>query len=258
MTLSADIKQRARGNWLSDRDPRYKLLGLLGLATAFALVNDLRLLPLMLTITLGLTAISGLSAPFILRRLRYPSLLLLALLLTIPFVIGETALLSRGGVTLRREGLEAAILIGGRFFSIVLCALVLLNSSPLTANIKALRALGLPWIMVDMALLVLRYLQVIGDDLGRMRTAMASRGFNERRFSPAGLKNLGWLTGSLLLRSYERSDWIYRAMRLRGYGHQSGPVPTASPLLQAGRLDYLLLGLLLGLAALITLFTLLL
>ncbi|MFU8819859.1 MAG: cobalt ECF transporter T component CbiQ, partial [Desulfurivibrio sp.] len=209
---------RGRQGWLQGRDPRSKLVGLLGLTLAFAMVADLRLVPLMLAVAMGLTAISGLSGRFIFRRLRYPSLLLLTLLVTMPLLVGETELLGWGVLALHREGLEAALLIGSRFLAIVLSALVLLNTSPPADNIKAMRALGLPWIMVDMALLVLRYLQVIGNDLGRMRTAMRSRGFNERRFSPAGLKNLAWLSGSLLLRSYERSDWIYRAMRLRGYG----------------------------------------
>jgi cobalt/nickel transport system permease protein len=86
-----------------------------------------------------------------------------------------------------------------------------------------MRALGLPLIMVDMALLAFRYLHELGQDLSRMLTSMRLRGFRQHSFSPAGLKTFAWLSGSLLVRSYERSEWVYRAMILRGYGQPSRP-----------------------------------
>ena len=48
---------------------------------------------------------------------------------------------------------------------------------------------------------------------------MRLRGFHERRFSRHGLGILAWLGGSILVRSYERSEWVYKAMILRGYGN---------------------------------------
>jgi cobalt/nickel transport system permease protein len=41
--------------------------------------------------------------------------------------------------------------------------------------------------------------------------------------SPRGLRVLAWLGGSILVRSYERSEWVYKAMLLRGYGHAPHP-----------------------------------
>ncbi|TBV80093.1 MAG: cobalt ECF transporter T component CbiQ [Desulfobulbaceae bacterium] len=219
-------------------DPRCKLVALGALILAFAMVNDLRLVPLILVVPLLLMVVSGLTPAFILRRLRYPSLLLLFLLIGLPLAVGEEILLTVGPLLIRREGLEAAVLIGGRFLGIFLSALILLNTSPLTANIKAMRALGLPWILTDMALLVLRYLRVIGHDYRQMRIAMRIRGFKGNRLRLRYLQIVAWLTGSLLVRSYERSDWIYRAMRLRGYGHNDGPVSD----FKAVRLDFMLLG----------------
>jgi cobalt/nickel transport system permease protein len=96
--------------------------------------------------------------------------------------------------------------------------MILLGTTPLLTNIKAVRTLGIPDIMADMALLAFRYLQEIGRDLRNMQTSMRLRGFKERRFSPRGLKTLAWLSGSLLIYSYERSESIYKAMVLRGYG----------------------------------------
>jgi cobalt/nickel transport system permease protein len=56
-----------------------------------------------------------------------------------------------------------------------------------------------------------------------MLTSMRLRGFRQHSFSPGGLKTFAWLSGSLLVRSYERSEWVYRAMILRGYGQTNRP-----------------------------------
>ena len=124
-----------------------------------------------------------------------------------------------GPLALRQEGLLAAILIASRFTCIITIGVVLLGTTPLLTNIKAMRALGLPQIMADMALLTFRYLQEIGRDLRNMQTSMRLRGFNNRRLSLKGLRVLAWLSGSLLVYSYEHSESVYQAMILRGYGH---------------------------------------
>ena len=233
-------------------DPRFKLLGLAILVLAFAMVNDPALLPLLLATPLVLAWFSGLAPGFILSRLRYPSLLVVLLLLWLPLAVGQTPWAALGPLTVYREGLAAALLIGGRFLGIVLSALIILHSSPLTTNIKAMRALGLPWIMVDMALLTLRYLQVLGHDLRQMRLAMRSRGWAGNRLGLRNLRIIAWLTGSLLLRSHERADGIYRAMRLRGYGQPGSQHHD----FRAGGLDYLLLAITLAVALIITLLSL--
>ncbi len=202
-------------------DPRYKLIGLITLVFAFSFVRDLRMLLAMAAVTITIYAISRLPAAFIVKRFRYPSFFLLAILLTLPFLSGESVLMNLGSIALRQEGLLAATLIATRFTCIVIIGMILLGTTPLLTNIKAMRSLGLPDIMADMALLAFRYLQEIGRDLRSMQTSMRLRGFKGRRFSLRGLKTLAWLSGSLLVYSYERSESIYRAMILRGYGHAS-------------------------------------
>ncbi|MGD9146932.1 MAG: energy-coupling factor transporter transmembrane component T, partial [Anaerolineae bacterium] len=76
--------------------------------------------------------------------------------------------------------------------------------------------------LADMTLLSYRYLFEIGGDLSRMETAMRLRGFGAHRLSARGLGILAALAGSILVRSYERSDRVYHAMMLRGYGQAPG------------------------------------
>ena len=226
-------------------EARYKLIGLITLIFAFSFVRDLRMLLAMVGVTIVIYVISKLPASFILSRLRFPSFFLLALVLTLPFLSGQTAVLSIGPLDMHREGLLSVLLITTRFISILTIALVLFATTPLLTTIKAMRALGLPGIMADMALLALRYIQEIGQDLKKMQTSMRLRGFRKRRLSIYGLRTLAWLGGSILVHSYERSEWVYKAMILRGYGH--APHPRAE--FQAYHRDMVTLGIILMIAA---------
>jgi cobalt/nickel transport system permease protein len=204
-------------------DARYKLVGLIILIFAFSFIRDLRLLPAMVLVTTAIYIISGLPARFILRWLRFPSVIILVIVLTLPFLSGERVIASLGPLALHQEGLLAALLIAVRFACIVTVGITLLGTTSLLNSIKAMRALGLPLIMADMALLTLRYLNELGETLSRMLTSMRLRGFRQRTLSPGGLKTFAWLSGSLLVRSYERSEWVYKAMILRGYGQPTRP-----------------------------------
>jgi len=200
-------------------DPRYKIAGLIALVFAFSFIRDLRMVLAMAGATIIIYAISRLPASFLAHRLRYPSIFLVVIMLTLPFLSGSDVVATWGPLAVREEGLLAAILIAARFTCILTIGVVLLGTTPLLTNIKALRALGLPQIMADMALLTFRYLQEIGRHLRGLQTAMRLRGFRNRRLSFKGLRTLAWLSGSLLVYSYERSETIYQAMILRGYGN---------------------------------------
>jgi cobalt/nickel transport system permease protein len=200
-------------------DPRLKIVGLLLLIFTFSFVSTLQVLPVMITVTLAAVACSRYPLRKLMHRLRYPSLIILCLVLLLPVLSGFTALVEVGGLTITTEGLTAALLVGTRFFCIITVAAVFLGTTPLLVNIRAIQALGLPYIMADMTLLVVRYLEVMRSDLQQMRIAMKLRGHAERGFSWKNIQIMAWLTGSLILRSYERSQGVYRAMRLRGYGH---------------------------------------
>ena len=204
-------------------ESRCKLIGFLVLIFAFSYVRDLFILLVMVAVTAAIYIISRLPVSFMLRRWRYPSFFLLIMVIILPFVSGETVIMSLGPFDLRQEGLFSVLLIVIRFLSILTIGLVLFGTAPFLNTVKAMRALGLPAIMADMVLLSFRYLHEIGNDLGKMQIAARLRGFHRRRFSLRNLSVPAWLSGSILVRSYERSDTIYNAMILRGYGQAKRP-----------------------------------
>ncbi len=214
-------------------EPRCKLLGLMTLMFAFAFVERVWLVPVMLAIALSLYAASRLPLSFLRSRLRYPGYFLLGVVVLLPFFSGQTVLWQMGPLALRQEGLSAMLLIAGRFLAIVTTGFILLGTTPFLTLVAALRSLGLPPVLADMTLLTYRYLFDLAETLSQMKLAMRLRGFGQdqsgdRRgraipFLPrrSKLGNLSALAGTLLIRSYEQSERVYKAMRLRGYGYTS-------------------------------------
>jgi cobalt/nickel transport system permease protein len=199
-------------------EPKYKLVGLAVLIFAFSLVRDLRLLPAMLTVSFALYIVSRLPLSYLLTRLRAPGFFLLIMAVLLPFLAGRTVILRIGPLALRQEGCLDLLLIVVKFVSILTAGLVLFGTAPFLTTIKAMRALGLPPILADMTLFSYRYIYEIGDDLETMEKAMGLRGFRARRLGGRTLSVLASLAGSILVRSYEQSERVYKAMVLRGYG----------------------------------------
>ncbi len=198
-------------------DGRFKLVGLLFVIFAFATVSNIILLIPMLAITLLLYRSTTLPWRFLRHRLEFPGFFILFLVIFLPFVAGETILASVGPFDIRQEGLEQAAVVAVRFFCILTLAIVLFGTDSFINTIKAMRALRFPDILADMVLLTYRYLFEISTYFQTMRTAARMRGFRPN-FSLNSLNTLTSLLGHMIVRSYEQSERVYKAMVLRGYG----------------------------------------
>ncbi|MEM7793433.1 MAG: cobalt ECF transporter T component CbiQ [Cyanobacteria bacterium P01_C01_bin.118] len=199
--------------------PRSKLVGLGILMLGFASVQQIQLVPICLGVTIVLYGLSGLPWSFLRSRLRYPGLFLLGLVIALPLLSGSTILWQWGPVAIRQEGLLAMGLIAGRFLSIVTLGMLLLGTTPLLTLIDSMVSLGLPSLLAEMTLLSYRYLFDMADQLANLRQAMRLRGFHPQG-NRQSWQQLAAVIGTLLLRSYEQSERVYKAMRLRGYGHR--------------------------------------
>jgi len=202
-------------------DARYKLAGILCLIFSFSFVRSLYLLPILILITLVVLITSRIPFSYVLNRLKYPGIFLLVIAVVLPLFSGTNVVAQLGPLSVKQEGSLELLLILVKFVCILTLALVLLSSAPVLENIKAMRAMRLSPIIADIALLTYRYIFEIGNDLRKMETAMWLRNFKAGRLSFAGLSTLSSLAGTLLVRSYERSERIYKAMILRGYGNNA-------------------------------------
>lgn len=124
------------------------------------------------------------------------------------------------GLDLSVPGLLAAwnILVKGTLG--VLTSLTLASTTPLRELLLGLQRLHAPPLVVTIATLMLRYVDVIVGEAARMRLARISRGHDPRFLWQVGATARG--VGALFVRSYERGERVHLAMLSRGW---SGEMP---------------------------------
>ncbi len=119
------------------------------------------------------------------------------------------------GIDVYREGLLAAVSIVVKGTLGVLAAVILSTTTTAREILRGLERLKLPAIMVQIASFMLRYINVISDEMERMKIARESRGF-----VATGIKHwrvLATSAAALFIRSYERGERVHLAMLSRGF-----------------------------------------
>jgi len=156
-----------------------------------------------------------------LRRMIYPiSVIALVSVLQL-FTYGSTIAITIpfSSVPIYLEGLQLGLLIFAKCVAAVAILNLLVCTSPMLEIISALKWLHVPSILLDLALLTLRYVFVIAEEAHRIYKAQESRcGYSKSLGLLKKLRNYGTLFGMLFVRSYDRALAIGRAMVSRGYG----------------------------------------
>ncbi|MBD2832366.1 cobalt ECF transporter T component CbiQ [Streptomyces sp. FT05W] len=161
----------------------------------------------------GVAAVARISPGFLLKRLVI-EVPFVAFALLMPFVVpGEqTELL---GLSVSVPGLWGAWNVLAKGTLGVAASVLLASTTELRSLLLGLQRLRLPPLLVQIASFMIRYGDVIGDELRRMSVARRSRGFEAR-----GVRHWGVLAktaGALFIRSYERGERVHLAMVSRGY-----------------------------------------
>ncbi|PZX45672.1 cobalt/nickel transport system permease protein [Roseinatronobacter thiooxidans] len=204
---------------------RARLVAAFVLAFGFAAVQTLDTLLALGAIAAVAVLAAGLSWRE-LARLRGAVVLACGFMVVLPMIAGETVFARIGPLTLYLEGAQAGALIAARLLAIVALTLALLSPVPVLQLVAAMRALGVPALMADLALLTLRYMDEVAAQLARARLARRLRG---GRSGWRALPEHALLLATSLIRAQARSEQLWAAMRLRGYS--SGLAAPAPPLL---------------------------
>lgn len=170
-------------------------------------------------VTLGLAVLVSRVPPLFIGARMLIELPFVVFALALPFVATgpSTEVL---GVTVSEPGLVAgtALLVKGTLG--VGAALLLAATTEAHHVVRGLERLRLPGQLVQIMAFMVRYLDVVGSDLGRMRVALASRGFRAR--DPRHWPVLARAVGTLFIRSYERGERVHVAMLSRGHSLTAG------------------------------------
>jgi cobalt/nickel transport system permease protein len=225
MYIQLEERYEERDSSVHRLDPRTKLLVALGLIIAISLLPFGRwgLYALIWLCVMAISWMAKIGPKPVLKRsfVAIPfALAALALPFTVPGqVVGYLPLLN-WPVTL--EGLVRAGSILVKSWVSVQVAIVLVMVTPLADLLWALRRLHVPEPLVAIASFMYRYLFVLADEAGRLLRARASRSAAQVGHRAGNTllwrgQVAGYMVGSLMLRSFERSERIYHAMAARGY-----------------------------------------
>jgi cobalt/nickel transport system permease protein len=152
-----------------------------------------------------------------------PAILLRRMIVEVPFVVFAVLLpfISRGeridvlGLSLSVSGLWGAWSVLAKATLGVLTSILLSATTDLRDLIAGLDRLRMPTLIVQIMTFMVRYADVVTDEMRRMQIARASRGFVARdiRHLPVLARSLA----ALFIRSYERGERVHLAMLSRGY-----------------------------------------
>ncbi|MGQ9583884.1 MAG: cobalt ECF transporter T component CbiQ [Anaerolineae bacterium] len=141
--------------------------------------------------------------------------------LSLPFTRGGQAvwtgsLLGRN-LAVTDEGLRLFVAVLVKSWLSVLVSGLLVATSRFPDLVSAMRFLRVPAVLTATISFMYRYLFVLVDEAMRLQTARESRSAGPGRTVWWRARVLGWMIGSLFIRSYERSERIYAAMLSRGF-----------------------------------------
>ncbi|MGW0194670.1 cobalt ECF transporter T component CbiQ [Nonomuraea sp. NPDC003201] len=166
---------------------------------------------------LGAVAVAArVPLAYVLRRMVIEVPFVLFAFLTPVIGLGERTTVL--GLSLSVPGLWAAWnILAKATLGVIASILLAATTEPRVILIGAQR-LRLPALLVQIAMFMLRYMDVIMDEMRRMRVARESRGFEARdlRHVPVIARS----AGALFIRSYERGERVHLAMLSRGYTGQ--------------------------------------
>lgn len=146
-----------------------------------------------------------------------------AFALLIPLIAsGETTDLL--GIRVSVDGLWASWNILAKATLGASASILLTATTEVPDILEGMAALRVPIVLTSIAGFMIRYLEIIVEELGRMRMAMTARGYRPRWLWQ--LRPIATAAGAAFVRSYERGERTHGAMLARGY---TGVMPRVAP-----------------------------
>ncbi len=166
-----------------------------------------------LALLLVVVSVSRVPATYLLKRM----------VVEVPFVVFAVLMpfIATGprahvlGVSVSESGLMSAWALLAKGTLGVLASLTLAATTEPRHLLAGLERLRVPNLLVQIMGFMIRYLDVVTDEMRRMRVARESRGFSAR--NPRHWPVVARSAGALFIRSYERGERVHLAMVSRGY-----------------------------------------
>ncbi len=197
-------------------DPRVKLASLMAFIFATALLKTIPMVLAAFIVATVLLLFSRIPIGFVAQTAKWIVLFLLPFFILLPVTYPGTTTLHFLGIPFAMEGVRLALLVVVKSMVIIMIAITIFGSVRFDIAMIALQRLKCPPVMVQMMLFTYRYIFLFMAEMQRMDTAMKARGFIKGP-NLYTLKVMGGFVGTLLIRSFERTERIYKAMLSKGY-----------------------------------------
>ncbi|MBX9677363.1 MAG: cobalt ECF transporter T component CbiQ [Gemmataceae bacterium] len=218
MTLAFDlptVRESPMRHW----DARWKVASIL---LAVGLIAPLRtILPALVASALMIVvaAAARVRPIWLARRLGVVLMLLAFFTIWLPFFDNSDTRVEVLGISLSMPGLERFGVLMAKTAAIVGLILSLAASAPLEELFAASHRLHVPGPIVQVVLLAYRFVHLLAEEFGRLRTALRVRAFRNRA-DMHSWRTIGNVSGTLLVRSSDRAERVAQAMRCRGFDGQ--------------------------------------
>jgi cobalt/nickel transport system permease protein len=211
----------AHSNALRDTSPRLKLLlGLGAMLLCVASATPVALLFIAITMSLITVGLAKIPGRLYSTMLLIPFSFSLLSAVVVAFMHGggdQLFALNVFGISLgiREDGANLALLLIARTFGGMCSLFFIALTTPMLEIFAILKSLGLPDFLVELSMLMYRYIFVFLDQAAMIRSAQVMR------LGDAGVKNslnsFSMLSSVLFLRSWEQGERLIVAMDARCY-----------------------------------------
>ena len=197
-------------------DPRLKILSLLVFVFGVAVLKTLPMAVCALLISALVLRMAALPFHFVSHGLEAAIVFLVPFFLIMPFSYPGEPAFTVLGLGFAWEGLRFATLIFVKAMAIILGSYIMFGTARFDVSMIALQRLRVPSVLVQMVLFTYRYVYVFMEEMKTLAVAMRARGFVPRT-NLRTMSVLGGYLGTLLVRSFERTERVYKAMLSKGY-----------------------------------------
>jgi cobalt ECF transporter T component CbiQ len=223
--MHLDFEEDIEGNSILHRlDGRVKIIVVFVAVFCVVALGHWEMALIVFVTCLGLVALSKAPLKVYLKRLLYPSYIIIFVSIVQPFTYGSqiAATVPWLGLPIYQEGIAFAILIFTRCLAAVSILNLLILVTPITAIMDSLAWFKVPSAILDTMMLMFRYISLISEESARMYKAQASRCGHSRTVNYfKKIQNYGTIAGSLVVRSFDRALKVGDAMASRGYTGQN-------------------------------------
>ncbi|MGD6852040.1 MAG: cobalt ECF transporter T component CbiQ [Candidatus Bathyarchaeia archaeon] len=203
-------------------NPLAKLVAIVAMIVASLFIFNLSYLLILCIIPIVLAVSSRVPLKHFFVRTAFVTAL--AALLSIPPIFFAAGTLvwaaSLGGlhITITAEGLTNAAVFTVRVWFCVASLISLILSTGFDKMLALLSAMKVPDVVVQLFSLTYRYFFVSVHEAQSVLIAKEARTYvHKKTFNMQALKDLGSVVATLFIRTYERSERVYLAMKARGF-----------------------------------------